>query len=137
MTPAYVREVVLPRQRAREGARVVAATIALVCAARYALDDHRRHHTYPKYEITGSHMHALAYEAFPIWAAWHPGRTCPRSLDELQVYLGGGTPRDAWGNSYYWSCGAHAVPRGAPGLWILSPGEDGRLGTGDDVPMEE
>jgi hypothetical protein len=75
----------------------------------------------------------LAYEAFPSWAAAHPDRSCPISLEELGEYMDHGELRDAWGRNYYFACGPLMLPRTAVGIWVLSAGEDGQFGTADDV----
>jgi len=65
-------------------------------------------------------------EAFPGWRADHPGRACPTSLAELSPYLNSRDTRDPWGEPYRFACGAAR-------LFVVSSGEDGKLGTEDDI----
>lgn len=68
-------------------------------------------------------------EAFASWRADHPGRTCPVSLDELSPYLGSRDTRDPWGNPYRFACVDGS-------LWVVSSGEDGKIGTDDDLASD-
>ena len=80
-------------------------------------------------------VHDYAFEAYPSWRAAHPGRACPRSLRELDAYMGGHAP-DPWGSPLEFRCG-RMLPRGASGLWVRSAGADRRFGTDDDLVSSE
>jgi len=71
-------------------------------------------------------------EAFPSWAAAHPDKACPASLDELNEYLAEVATKDPWGQPYRMFCGA-GLPPGVKGLAVTSAGEDGNDGTPDDI----
>lgn len=73
---------------------------------------------------------AYAYEAFPQWAAAHPDKECPDSIDELAQYASV-PPVDPWGHKLVMQCGA-AMPPAAKGIAIHSLGPDGADGTADD-----
>jgi hypothetical protein len=73
-----------------------------------------------------------ATEAYPSWAAAHPGKECPAALAELNEYGNRKDTKDPWGHDFKMMCGA-TVPAGAKGLAVLSFGPDGKEGTADDI----
>jgi hypothetical protein len=81
-------------------------------------------------------VRAYADQAFPAWAAAHPGAACPASIDELASYLhvpaGLPTGTDPWRRPFVLLCGAD-LPAGARGVAVLSLGPDGRRNTADDI----
>lgn len=80
----------------------------------------------------GFTVKVYAYEAYPSWAAAHPNKACPDRIEELNEYMNRSDVADPWGGSYKMVCGA-ALPAGAKGIAISSPGPDGKEGTPDDV----
>lgn len=77
-------------------------------------------------------VQAFAFEAYPMWAMEHPKIPCPDKLADLVPYLQTRTTTDAWGHGLTMYCGA-SHPTGGFGAAIVSPGPDGKLGTGDDI----
>ena len=77
-----------------------------------------------------------ADEAYPTWAASHPGQSCPQRLEELNEYMNSKDVKDPWGGTYKMYCGSD-LPANAKGIAIQSPGEDGKEGTPDDVKSWE
>jgi len=73
-----------------------------------------------------------ADEAYPQWAAAHPDRACPETLDELSPFMNSKDTRDPWGQTYRMYCGAK-LPAGAAGLAVSSLGPDGTDQTDDDI----
>lgn len=73
-----------------------------------------------------------AYEAYPSWAIAHPDTSCPDRLEDLNEYMNTKDTKDPWGGNYRMMCGPN-LPAGARGLAVMSPGEDGKEGTADDV----
>ncbi len=75
-------------------------------------------------------VRAYAEEAYPKWKADNAGKTCPGKLDEVAKYFGEnpGIPvmTDPWGHALVMQCDAK-------GFVVVSLGEDGALGTADDV----
>jgi len=71
-------------------------------------------------------------EAYPAWAAAHPGKPCPDKLEDLNAFMNQKTTKDPWGNPYKLYCGS-TLPPDARGLAVSSPGEDGKEGTADDI----
>jgi hypothetical protein len=75
-------------------------------------------------------VEAYVKEAYPKWKTDHPGKSCPDKLEELAKYFGEnpGIPvlEDPWGHPLVMRCDDK-------GLAIISLGEDGKQGTGDDV----
>jgi hypothetical protein len=67
----------------------------------------------------------LLFEALPQWQQ-QTGRACPDVLTELTPYMNDHDARDIWGHDYVLICGG----RGAA---VISTGEDGELGTDDDL----
>jgi general secretion pathway protein G len=74
----------------------------------------------------------FADEAFPTWSMAHPNKGCPDKLEDLSEYMNSEDIKDPWGNPYKMYCGS-SLPPGAKGLAVMSIGEDGKEGTGDDV----
>ena len=81
-------------------------------------------------------MRAYVEQAYPAWAAAHPGAACPGSLSELASYLDVPpdfpTLVDAWGQPFVLACGKD-LPPGAKAIAVLSLGPDGKQGTADDI----
>jgi hypothetical protein len=75
-------------------------------------------------------VRAYVEEAYPQWKSDNAGKTCPGKLEELAKYFGEepGIPvlEDPWGHALVMQCDAK-------GLVVVSVGEDGSLGTADDV----
>ena len=77
-----------------------------------------------------------AFEAFPAWAAVHPGKPCPEKLADLNEYMNNEDSNDAWGKPLKMMCG-QTLPPGARGIAVMSAGEDGKEGTADDLKSWE
>jgi prepilin-type N-terminal cleavage/methylation domain-containing protein len=75
-------------------------------------------------------------EAYPAWAAAHPGKGCPDTLEELNEFMNDKATTDPWGNHYKMYCGS-TLPPHAKRLAVSSPGEDGKDGTPDDIKSWE
>lgn len=92
-----------------------------------------------KGEDTKIKVRKYAHEAYPAWAVEHPDRACPDRLSDLNVYTNdqsASATRDHWGSPLVMLCGAN-LPAGAKGLVVASSGEDGELGTADDIWSHE
>ena len=85
-----------------------------------------------KGDIAKATVKKYAFEAYPSWAASHPDKACPEKLEDLNEYMNNKDAKDPWGGQYKMLCGAN-LPAGAKGLAVMSPGEDGKEGTGDDI----
>jgi hypothetical protein len=75
-------------------------------------------------------VRAYVEEAYPKWLADNKGKKCPAKIEELAKYFGDdpGIPilQDPWGHDLVMQCDDR-------GIVVLSVGEDGQLGTPDDV----
>jgi hypothetical protein len=78
-----------------------------------------------------------AFEAYPCWRTAHPDRVCPDTLSELDEYMNNRDIRDVWGNDYVMVCPSTDSVVQPHGIIVLSAGEDGRLGTFDDISSSE
>ena len=85
-----------------------------------------------KVKITEDKLKMYAYEAYPSWSAAHPDKGCPDKLTDLNEYMNGKDAKDPWNGQYKMLCGQQ-LPAGAKGLAVMSPGEDGKEGTEDDI----
>ncbi len=78
-------------------------------------------------------VRAYVEEAYPKWKTDHPDKSCPTKLEELATYFGEdpGIPvlDDPWGRPLVMTCDDK-------GLVVISFGEDGKQGTGDDVTSQ-
>ncbi len=72
-------------------------------------------------------------EAYPAWTRAHPGKECPATLDELNVYIGVNDSLDFWGHPLEMQCGP-ASPTDPGGFFVTSAGADGIFDTIDDLP---
>ncbi len=79
-----------------------------------------------KLEVARQIARDYELDAYPAWLADHPGERCPPSIAELAAAGHRGETRDVWGEDYVLVCGRR-------GIVVISPGEDGILGTRDDV----
>jgi hypothetical protein len=78
----------------------------------------------------------LAYEAYPEYLVAHgEGARCPTPADLVDYTNGPEAVRDAWGNRFVLAC-TTSGESGKQILLVTSPGEDGRLGTADDIWAE-
>lgn len=85
-----------------------------------------------KVDIARATVRKYAYEAYPSWSAAHPDKACPERLEDLNEYMNNHDAKDPWGGTYKVLCGQN-LPAGAKGIAIVSPGEDGKDGTADDI----
>lgn len=85
-----------------------------------------------KTDVARMTVKKFAFEAYPSWSAAHPDKGCPERLEDLNEYMNSKDTKDPWGNPYKMLCGQN-LPAGAKGLAVMSAGEDGKEGTGDDV----
>jgi hypothetical protein len=92
-----------------------------------------------KSDITRLQVNEYADSAYVLWARANPGRRCPDALGDLNEFTNrkgvrAGRPdiTDSWGNPMLMLCGEKLLP-GADGIAVTSAGEDGRLGTPDDI----
>lgn len=83
-----------------------------------------------KEDIAKLTVKKYTYEAYPAWFEQHPEMTCPASLDDLDDWMGATHIRDPWGRKYVWSCSW-------AGMVVRSAGEDGHIGTEDDIRSDE
>lgn len=89
-----------------------------------------------KGDIAAATVKKYAYEAFPSWSAANPTKGCPDKLEDLNEYMNNKDIKDPWGGTYKMLCG-QSLPPGAKGIAVMSPGEDGKEGTSDDVKSWE
>lgn len=89
-----------------------------------------------KAEVARSTVRKLANEAYPQWAM-KPSNSgkCP-SYTDLAEYMNSKDEKDPFGNPYVIKCGGD-LPAGASGIAVMSKGEDGKEGTGDDLKSWE
>lgn len=86
-----------------------------------------------KVDIAKLTVQKFANEAFPQWARSHPDKGCPEKIEDLSEYMDKKDTKDPWGNQYKMLCPPN-LPAGARGgIAIMSPGEDGKEGTVDDI----
>jgi prepilin-type N-terminal cleavage/methylation domain-containing protein len=85
-----------------------------------------------KDKIAHATVQKYAYDAYPQWSSAHPDKQCPEKLEDLNEYMNNKDIKDPWGGTYKMLCGSN-LPAGAKGLAVMSPGEDGKEGTTDDV----
>ena len=89
-----------------------------------------------KVDIARATVKKYAFEAYPSWAAAHPDKSCPDRLEDLNEYMNNKDAKDPWNGQYKMLCGQQ-LPAGAKGLAVMSPGEDGKDGTTDDIKSWE
>ena len=109
----------------------IAVLIPLVSGFRHG-DDRRKMFSQSRVDKTRIKLSQYAFEAFPQWAASHPDKECPDKLSELDEYMNSEDTNDSWGHPIKMLCGAN-LPPGVKGVGVMSLGEDGREGTGDDL----
>ena len=85
-----------------------------------------------KVDIAKLTVQKFANEAFPQWARSHPDKACPEKIEDLSEYMDKKDTKDPWGNQYKMMCPPN-LPAGAKGIAIMSPGEDAKEGTEDDI----
>lgn len=85
-----------------------------------------------KVDIAKAEIQKLAYEAYPQWSQANPSKACPDKLEDLAEFTNKKDMKDPWGQPYKMFCGP-TLPPGAKGLAVMSPGEDQKEGTGDDL----
>ena len=84
-----------------------------------------------KLDLAYDTVKMYALEAYPSWVAY-TGEFCPNKLDVLNEYTNLKNIFDPWGGTYRMRCGG-ILPTAARGFGVLSPGEDLKEGTEDDV----
>lgn len=89
-----------------------------------------------KVDIARATTKKYAFEAYPSWSAAHPDKSCPEKLEDLNEYMNNKDVKDPWGGQFKMLCGQN-LPAGAKGMAVMSPGEDGKEGTTDDVKSWE
>jgi prepilin-type N-terminal cleavage/methylation domain-containing protein len=80
----------------------------------------------------------FASKAYTQWSL-NSGETCPQSLEELKKYTNVPETKDAWGRPLTMVCagsGGGELPEGIP-FGVVSAGEDGQMGTADDIKSWE
>jgi prepilin-type N-terminal cleavage/methylation domain-containing protein len=85
-----------------------------------------------KGDIAKATVTKFAYEAYPSWSAAHPDKPCPDKLEDLNAYMNNHDLTDPWGGQFKMLCGQD-LPTGAKGIALVSPGEDAKEGTADDI----
>jgi general secretion pathway protein G len=89
-----------------------------------------------KGDIAAATVKKYAFEAYPSWSAAHPDKSCPDKLGDLNEYMNEDNVNDSWGHALKMFCGP-SLPAGAKGLGVVSDGEDGKEGGGDDLKSWE
>ena len=79
-----------------------------------------------KHDVAERVARDIAYSAYPDWQSSHPGQHCP-SLADLASYRDSEDRVDPWGNDWQLACALDGS------LVVHSAGEDGKLGSEDDV----
>jgi hypothetical protein len=129
--PPFARQVqpwMFRRRRSRALGLVIGACIAV--GAWLPVKLRHREHVGAKWQATEATIRHFVFDVYPYWAARHPLSSCPRSLSELDARE---TTYDAYGTPLYFACGPLMVPNAATGMLVISAGDDGKFGTGDDV----
>ena len=138
--PALVRQVrrrgeLVRRWRARWGLRLCAAfVVPFLLGVLVSMPHRSTRHVLSRTSrqlTTQFELHRYVDTAYPIWSAVHPDRECPRSVRELNPYLGTDRVLDGWGRRLELRCGWDAD--GRRGLWLRSAGADGWFETADDL----
>ncbi len=86
----------------------------------------------PKLDVAYDTVKRYAMEAYPSWGAYYGKPGCPDKLEVLNEYLTSKSIDDPWGGTYKMRCDSN-LPAEAHGFGVMSPGEDGKEGTEDDV----
>jgi general secretion pathway protein G len=86
-----------------------------------------------KVDIAKLTVRKFSDEAFPQWARSHPDKGCPAKIEELSEYMDKKDTKDPWGNQYKLMCPPNLPAGVRSGIAIMSPGEDGKEGTEDDI----
>ena len=86
-----------------------------------------------KVDIARLTVTKFANEAFPQWSRSHPDKGCPDKIEDLSEYMDKKDTKDPWGNQYKMLCPPNLPPGARGGVAVMSPGEDGKEGTGDDI----
>ena len=86
-----------------------------------------------KVDIAKLTVAKFANEAFPQWSRSNPDKGCPEKIEQLSEYMDKKDTKDPWGNQYKMMCPPNLPPGVRTGIAILSNGEDGKEGTGDDI----
>nr|HEX4317353.1 prepilin-type N-terminal cleavage/methylation domain-containing protein [Kofleriaceae bacterium] len=89
-----------------------------------------------KNDIAKATAKSIAYEAYPQWSTAHPGKQCPDTVGDLAEYMNDSKMTDPWGGQFKFLCGP-TMPAGSKGVLVISPGEDGKEGTSDDVKSSD
>lgn len=89
-----------------------------------------------KVDTTKLMLKEYAEEAYPLWQRKN-GNKCPTALSDLNEYTNRKTNKDgkpdindAWGNPMALVC---PPPPGARGIGVVSPGDDGKMDSSDDL----
>jgi prepilin-type N-terminal cleavage/methylation domain-containing protein len=85
-----------------------------------------------KVKIATATTKQIAYDAYPQWAQTHSNKQCPDTINDLAEYMNDTKLNDPWGNQFIFLCGP-TMPQGQRGVLVISPGEDGKLNTPDDI----
>jgi hypothetical protein len=118
------REVITPAPK--RGSRillVIGIVVAGALAAGVVLGPRTMCRVGSKAAIARATVDQLAYETYPTWLVDHPDRPCPPSFAALIDRV---EARDPWDRPYYLVCRD-------VGIIVVSAGEDGKLGTDDDI----
>jgi hypothetical protein len=138
-------EMVPPTLELARGRIVAFAALAIAGSAAFgvALYDAIEHPSFwhkkppPRVEITLRNLHALAYEAFPLWRQAHPLDACPRTIEDLAAYANAEIRGPYAGDAtYIFTCDTARMPPGVHGIWIRDLGADEVLGTADDYTSD-
>jgi prepilin-type N-terminal cleavage/methylation domain-containing protein len=89
-----------------------------------------------KNDIAKATAKSIAYEAYPQWSTAHPGKQCPDTITDLAEYMNDTKMSDPWGGQFKFLCGP-TMPQGSKGVLVISPGEDGKDGTADDIKSSD
>lgn len=86
-----------------------------------------------KADIARATAKKLAFEAYPQWSMKPSNQgKCPTTADLAEYVNQKAEFTDPWGKPFIIKCGSD-LPAGARGIAVMSAGEDGKEGTGDDL----
>lgn len=117
-----VKAVVRPVRRPRALVTIVGIAVVMMLAAPYLRARARR---MSLRGLAEAQIHVYAHAA-ERWRADYPDAACPSSLERLAEYTMDKHVRDVYGEPLVLLC----TPKG---FVVYSLGEDGRLGTADDL----
>ena len=99
-------------------------------------DPHARRLKELELEHARETVDTYAHQAYPQWAAAHPGGGCPERMQDLEDFAPQADRQDPWLNFYDMRCG-NLGSGGQRAIVIMSAGPDGKGHTDDDIIVSQ